>query len=84
LILDLELCQSRLIAFDPRELVAQARVFIAHVDQVDVIARNRRSAVAEMCERAGDGTDDCQKCGLGTRGEIAGMYPCRDQMKRQN
>ena len=74
LIFDLELGQPGLIAFDPREFVAEMRVFVADVDQVEVVAPDRRSAVAEMGERAGDGADDCEKCGLGTRGEVAGMY----------
>ena len=73
LIFDFELGQLRLIALDPRQLDPQVRIFVAHVDQVEVVARDRRRAVAQMGEGAGDGADDCEECGLRPRGEIAGM-----------
>lgn len=57
LIFDLELGQVRLIALDPRQLVAQTGIFIAHVKQVDVVGDNRRTAFAEACEGGVNWTD---------------------------
>ena len=40
-IFSFQLDQPRAIAVDPRKLLAQLRIFLAHIEQVDIVADDR-------------------------------------------
>src|SRR5260370_36899204 len=83
-ILSLEFGQTRLIAFDPGELETKMSVFLAHVNQGQVIVHDTRSAGGNVDEARADRPDDFQETERRSRGKIARVNAGRDQMKRQD